>query len=1035
MPVPVLLVQHGVFPTSPTRPQTGVSIELLDIYRALFERSCDAIMALAAALRTIYKRRGFRILSKQIPGALATDPFREGLGNAVLWFSNLQDRIKARLEAALAAADTYLSPPTPSPPSSTPPPPAPPPPPTCFTCLTPGRADRVLRERCPACFGLKEWGRSLSDPSGGDIQFSADGCFSYRHVRSAGDGPISYDPQYFISKDKVNKVRERIAQARKKPPARFKPPIPQAAVDACSQSWDAANENKKKADPKQYDSTGIFALTCRHSQVLFLCDIDTPGERQEYIVACLEEVNSLLPSQATILEAYDVGCVADNSFNMFSILSEGLRPHVGFVINAMHAYGHQWICQLVYSPRLRRGAGLSDHEGVERIWSRIRRLIPLTRHQWKSRRIWTLDQYMAFVNDEGRDGLGAWIERQRKNLTKKQSGALKVLRECRIPESELRLQWQAQKAAQTSVRSYAPTRLRHELEKIIALQTQIDAVEKSIAEAKASITSAGASTHSITLLKGLEATHETLSSQADALYSSLNIHSTFPELKDLPLEFVTTLVLMDNLKKNIRQRAVGSFLEWESLRCAVKGHREAPGNYVNLFAFRLSSDSRLGTKMYQATSKAIAKRQPALLRSVAKFNRYCAVLEDLRPATCDIPIPPPLATDLTGLRNDPYLQQDVWMAPSDGAPPRWLSDENVRDGIRSLHVVDRCAEEAVRLNAERQNLRSWLDEELNIVAHAMLGGDMAGDDLVASEELDPGVDSEDELLFVEEAIRNMSCDAEDDTSAITNQPVPYEIRWDCPVSSDPTGNTSLWTDLCWQDNVRIDHSLLQDLKARNQFFEPIDRTSTFAHIVVGTEGRLKQTIEDADLARLRNPTGLLNNFCINGLAAALLEFCTHNTNLTAAGVARWCVVLTTHELPRVRYKCGDAELWRSVASMKYWEKAVWIVPVHRLSEKHWVLIIVMPHEESMYFFDSMNGENWRPDLRLMMVLITRMVILANRNGHPLHVSTGDTAWIARPLRSLAHPSLQTNVHDCGLWVLCTMAAVMRGHALAAVTVG
>ncbi|KAJ7758999.1 hypothetical protein DFH07DRAFT_772333 [Mycena maculata] len=582
MPVPVLLVQHGVFPTSPTRPQTGVSIELLDIYRALFERSCDAIMALAAALRTIYKRRGFRILSKQIPGALATDPFREGLGNAVLWFSNLQDRIKARLEAALAAADTYLSPPTPSPPSSTPPPPAPPPPPSQDrplpsstpppsappsqtgsagrvsrvlpsapllpplsaqppasaqappsaqpppsaqapppaqpppsahpppTGLTPGRADRVLRERCPACFGLKEWGRSLSD--GGDIQFGANGCFSYQHVRSAGDGPISYDPQYFISKDKVNKVRERIAQARKKPPARFKPPIPQAAVDACSQSWDAANENKKKADPKQYDSTGIFALTCRHSQVLFLCDIDTPGERQEYIVACLEEVNSLLPSQATILEAYDVGCVADNSFNMFSILSEGLRPRVGFVINAMHAYGHQWICQLVYSPRLRRGAGLSDHEGVERIWSRIRRLIPLTRHQWKSRRIWTLDQYMAFVNDEGRDGLGAWIERQRKNLTKKQSGALKVLQECRIPESELRLQWQAQKAAQTSVRSYAPTRLRHELEKIIALQTQIDAVEKSIAEAKASITSAGASTHSITLLKGLEATHETLSS-------------------------------------------------------------------------------------------------------------------------------------------------------------------------------------------------------------------------------------------------------------------------------------------------------------------------------------------------------------------------------------------------------------------------------------------------------------------------------------------------------------------------------------------
>jgi hypothetical protein len=44
-------------------------------------------------------------------------------------------------------------------PASTPapaPPPAPPP-------LAPWRASRALRERCPACFGLEEWGRSLRE--------------------------------------------------------------------------------------------------------------------------------------------------------------------------------------------------------------------------------------------------------------------------------------------------------------------------------------------------------------------------------------------------------------------------------------------------------------------------------------------------------------------------------------------------------------------------------------------------------------------------------------------------------------------------------------------------------------------------------------------------------------------------------------------------------------------------------------------------------------------------------------------------------
>jgi hypothetical protein len=59
MPVTVLLVKNGVFPMSPTKPKTGVSIDLL--YHTLFEHSCDAITALAGPLHTIYDRRGFHV--------------------------------------------------------------------------------------------------------------------------------------------------------------------------------------------------------------------------------------------------------------------------------------------------------------------------------------------------------------------------------------------------------------------------------------------------------------------------------------------------------------------------------------------------------------------------------------------------------------------------------------------------------------------------------------------------------------------------------------------------------------------------------------------------------------------------------------------------------------------------------------------------------------------------------------------------------------------------------------------------------------
>ncbi|KAJ6539596.1 hypothetical protein B0H19DRAFT_867518, partial [Mycena capillaripes] len=63
---PILLLQHGLFPASPTRPRTAVSIDLLDLYRGFFERSCDAITTLAAALHTTYIRRGFSVDSLRV---------------------------------------------------------------------------------------------------------------------------------------------------------------------------------------------------------------------------------------------------------------------------------------------------------------------------------------------------------------------------------------------------------------------------------------------------------------------------------------------------------------------------------------------------------------------------------------------------------------------------------------------------------------------------------------------------------------------------------------------------------------------------------------------------------------------------------------------------------------------------------------------------------------------------------------------------------------------------------------------------------
>lgn len=68
--LPQVLVRNALFPTSPTQPCLAISIDLLDLYSALFERSADAVSALSGALKTMYSRHGFSILNSKVLHAI-----------------------------------------------------------------------------------------------------------------------------------------------------------------------------------------------------------------------------------------------------------------------------------------------------------------------------------------------------------------------------------------------------------------------------------------------------------------------------------------------------------------------------------------------------------------------------------------------------------------------------------------------------------------------------------------------------------------------------------------------------------------------------------------------------------------------------------------------------------------------------------------------------------------------------------------------------------------------------------------------------
>jgi hypothetical protein len=110
---------------------------------------------------------------------------------------------------------------------------------------------------------------------------------------------------------------------------------------------------------------------------------------------------------------------------------------------------------------------------------------------------------------------------------------------------------------------------------VFTLQSEIHAVETTIESLKKVLNSSSSDTSQA--IDSLSRTQERLMGKIEDLYASLNIHSEFPELQDVPIEFVKLLLLARDLKINIRKRAIGAFFEFDKLDQAVGGRHQALG--------------------------------------------------------------------------------------------------------------------------------------------------------------------------------------------------------------------------------------------------------------------------------------------------------------------------------------------------------------------------------------------------------------------------------------------------------------------------
>ncbi|CAA7265927.1 unnamed protein product [Cyclocybe aegerita] len=975
-----VLVSNGLFPTSPTKPRMAVSIELLDFYNALFERSCDAVNAMASALNSFYTKRGFVLLNAQ--GGPAQDGFRRGLGYAIQWYDGLVTLVSKSLKDALRIMDQMDE--------------------SIDSKTRKSQCAQLLQDRCPACFGGTKFGRSWDE--GGDIHVVIDGNFNHRHLRTAGECPQFYDPQFFLSKTQVDQVGDHIENLRKRPKKAAQPKVPDEAIDECENSHTAGSGSNVKTNMDKFDDGGAMALVCRHDIPLFFTNIDTPGEQQKYGVALIEHLFTLLPCHARVYVLYDVGCVLDRSLQLYDILPFEITARCMFATSAMHAYAHQWACQLIYNPRMIKGLGLTDGEGVERLWSRLRKLIGITRSSARSKRIWLLDRQAHLIAAELRDDLGSWIRRRLKKGVETQGAAAdKIITECGVPVKELKCQWESQKVAQLSIRAHAPVRLKKELDTVLSLQADLDTVEGAIESTRLMLKNSSGKDEQLGILEGLEEIHSQLKEKVESLYASLNVHETFPELRHIDLEFVRTLIMARDLKINIRHRAIGSFFEWDKLDQAAGGN-----------------DQALGTKVHQMTRKAISKRKPALMTAIRKFNKYCERLVLLHKPEWAIPIPEPLPTTLSGLRDASSLMEDVWIATSLNEVPRWLHDLDVREGIRAMNRKERCNEERSRLVQESDNMCRWYRHQVIAVEVALVKSDNLKISILLKQHRDqlthlkakwanplaplqrfeseiskaqstvqqvmypllerlsicrsdttPSKSGSSITLFTPESYDDGADEGEGDAPPDPDEVMMQDLLEgsdsdDTPSELKLKGKDCKVTEAGFAtetDAVEVTHVIpefqLVDYAVLNILSQHLCSHISIPpshHTRLLSWKRYDKKIcnihfesRDLDILKLRN--GRLNDNCLNGIAK-LFAFVLALPGSSHVDSSSRCALLSSQDLVMIRCNASDTDIWRRVHISEFWNRPVWILPIHRPAIEHWVLAIIYPNRREISFFDS-----------------------------------------------------------------------------------
>ncbi|XP_035688849.1 uncharacterized protein LOC118424401 [Branchiostoma floridae] len=144
---------------------------------------------------------------------------------------------------------------------------------------------------------------------------------------------------------------------------------------------------RSKAQHQKLDVTGVFGSVCRHNIPLKFLNM-FHGERFGYPVFLIR--NLLRDAKLRNIKLkiiYDVACSLKAHLRKSKDKEiKEMLPQLSLAVDVFHSYGHTPLCQVQYNTRRLEGYGLTDGEGVESLWSYLRRFARITKEMTPAHR-------------------------------------------------------------------------------------------------------------------------------------------------------------------------------------------------------------------------------------------------------------------------------------------------------------------------------------------------------------------------------------------------------------------------------------------------------------------------------------------------------------------------------------------------------------------------------------------------------------------------------------------------------------------------